>query len=110
MSESSDDGRLAERISDRPIFGCCQGRGYHLMLCRNNSGRDENLRQLALRHGIWAGFESARLDLWADAPPSILLVEPGMVVEVDGKLYRVTGKTPGENGAVSFELEPWHAD
>jgi hypothetical protein len=62
--------------------------------------------------GQEAEANSARgyLDICPDSvTPALLSVEAGDVLDVNGALYRVTGKTPGENGAVNFELEPWNA-
>jgi hypothetical protein len=57
-----------------------------------------------------AGQDSAtgHLNIYPEAvTPSLLSVEAGHVLDVNGSLYRVTGKTPGEDGGVSFQLEPY---
>jgi hypothetical protein len=117
MSTSGDAGELAERVSERPVFECCQGRGYHLFDCRNNPHRDENLRQLAIG-ATQADFpddlvpydlEAAAHLMWLQFPHDGFAVGDVFELKRDGRtdrVLRVTKVIPGPDGQVMYDTEP----
>jgi hypothetical protein len=46
------------------------------------------------------------LSLRQPLPAPLAVIQPGMVISVDGELWRVTDRYEGVNGSATFDLEP----